>query len=228
MKHNLRMNLRSSANRLVNGAAGPISNYPVNVALAARGTLRKYRKGTVLIEEGDKGESVFVINSGRVKVFSVDAQAREITYAVLGAGDYFGEMSLDGGPRSASVITMEAVECSVLTHDQVRAFMAEHPEFAFELLSTVIRRAREATRTARGFALEGAYTRLVAFLENAGKRQPDGRLILEEILTQQEIASRIGCGREMVSRMLKDLAAGGYVTLRARRYVVQRKLPVKW
>jgi CRP/FNR family cyclic AMP-dependent transcriptional regulator len=195
---------------------------------AAQGKRRRYRKGTLLIQEGDPGDSVFVVISGRVKVFSTDEEGREFTFIVLGPGDYFGEMSLDGGSRSASVITLEPCECAVLDRSQVRAYMATHPDFAFELLTTVIRRAREATRVARGLALGGVYSRLAVFLENNARPQPDGARMIEEILTQSEIASRIGSGREMVSRIMKDLEAGGYVDFSARRIVLKKPLPARW
>ncbi|MBL8383124.1 MAG: Crp/Fnr family transcriptional regulator [Burkholderiales bacterium] len=196
--------------------------------LAGRGQRRTYRKGTLLIQEGDPGETVFYILSGRVKVFSVDDQGHEFTYIVLGPGDYFGEMSLDGGARSASVITAEACECAVLSRADVRAHMAADPDFAFELLTTVIRRAREATRVARGLALGGVYSRLAAFLDNAAAPAQDGERLIAEVLTQREIASRIGASREMVSRIMTDLEAGGYVARRARRLVLLRKLPAQW
>ena len=169
-----------------------------------------------------------MILSGRVRVFSADAKDHEITYAVLGAGDYFGEMSLDGGPRSASVITMEPTECAVLTREQVRAFLTENPGFAFELLTTVIRRAREATEKARGLAQDSVYARLKAFLEREAGLRAGGTLMLEFPMTQQEIAGRIGCGREMVSRVLKELETGEYVAKRDRRIVILKKLPASW
>ncbi|HET9978396.1 MAG TPA: cyclic nucleotide-binding domain-containing protein, partial [Burkholderiaceae bacterium] len=77
---------------------------PALRALAARGAPRSYRKGTLIIEEGTQGDTLYLLLSGRVRAFSSDARGREVVYGVYGAGDYFGEMSLDGGPRSASVI----------------------------------------------------------------------------------------------------------------------------
>jgi CRP/FNR family cyclic AMP-dependent transcriptional regulator len=196
--------------------------------LAERGQRRNYRKGTLLIQEGDRGDSVFYILTGHVKVFSVDADGREFTYNTLGPGDYFGEMSLDGGERSASVITMEACECAVLSSDDVRAHLAVDADFAFELLTTVISRARHATIAARSLALGGVYSRLAAFLEKSARLQPNGERMIEEVLTQVEIASRIGSSREMVSRIMKDLEAGGYVETRVRKLVLKKRLPEKW
>jgi CRP/FNR family transcriptional regulator, cyclic AMP receptor protein len=83
--------------------------------LAARGEVRRYRRGTLLIQEGDVGETLFIILSGRLRAYSVGDREREITYGVYGPGEYIGEMSLDGGPRSASVMTVEACTCVVIT-----------------------------------------------------------------------------------------------------------------
>lgn len=196
--------------------------------LSDRGQRRNYRKGTLLIQEGDLGDSVFYILVGHVKVFSMDEDGREFTFTTLGPGDYFGEMSLDGGVRSASVITMGPCECAVLSKDDVRAHMRADPDFAFELLVTAISRAREATRVARGLALSGVYSRLVAFLERNARVQPNGERMVEEVLTQAEIASRIGSSREMVSRILKDLEQGDYIAFRERRLVILKKLPERW
>ncbi len=201
------------------------SESPSIITLAERGRRVTYRKNNILINEGEVSDGVYVILSGKVKVYAMDADAREITYADLGPGDYFGEMSLDGGPRAASIITLERTECAVLTRAQVRDYMAENPAFAFELLVTVIRRAREATLLARGLALDDAYVRLKAFLEREAKPQPDGTRMVEEKFTQLEIAGRIGCGREMVSRILKSLEEGGFISYRKRLIVLNKALP---
>lgn len=180
-------------------------------ALARRGVVRRYRKSTVLVQEGEPGDTIYVILSGRLRAFASGDKGREITYGVYGPGEYIGEMSLDGGPRSATVVTLEAATCALVT----RATLLEHfrtaPEFALELMSRVILRARVATAQARGLALLDAYGRLVQLLDSLAERQPDGSRLVRERLTHAEVASRIGCSREMVSRLLKDLERGGYV-----------------
>ena len=197
-------------------------------ALALRGTVRNYKKNSVILNEGDVGESVFVLLQGSVKVFSTDEDGREITYGTIEAGDYFGEMSLDGGPRSASVMTLEASVCSVVTRAAVRDHFAEEPEFALDLVAQVIRRARAATETARNMALLDVYGRVVATLESyEGPARADAPVQLRQI-THQAIASRVGASREMVSRLLKDLEKGGYVELGVKRITLLKKLPARW
>lgn len=188
-------------------------------ALAARGSLRSYRKGTLLIEEGSQGDSLYLIVSGRVRVFGADARGREITYGSYGAGEYVGEMSLDGGARAASVITEQASRCVLLTRQSLLDHIAAQPEFALELLTKVIRRARAATLSTKQMALNDVYGRLKALLES----EPDERL------THQAIAQRLGCSREMVSKLMRDLERGGYLSRApGARYTLQRALPARW
>ena len=201
---------------------------PLLVELAARGLSRRYRRGTVLIEEGDRGDALYVILSGRLRAFSSAANGREITFGIYGPGEYLGEMSLDGGPRSASVETLEASVCSVVTRDVLNRFIDERPAFAFELLTKVIRRARAATLSAKNLALNSVYGSLKQLLESASRPAPDGTAVIAERLTHQDIANRIGCSREMVSRVMKDLETGQYVRHDDGRLVIAHPLPIRW
>ena len=197
-------------------------------ALAVRGAVRRYRKGTLLIQEGDQGDTLFIVVQGRVKAFSMDARGREVTFGVYGPGEYLGEMSLDGGPRSASVITLDPSTCVVVTRQTLLGHIGEHPEFALELLSLVIRRARLATQGARNLALIDVYGRLVQLLNSLAEDRGDGVHVIAGRLTHQDIASRVGCSREMVSRLLKDLETGGYVGSEGRQLVLLKPLPLRW
>ena len=196
--------------------------------LAALGEVRRYRKGTILIHEADVGDTLFFILAGQVKAYSVDANDKEITFGVFGPGDYLGEMALDGGPRSGSCITLQASVCSVVTRATLLAFIARRPEFAIELLCKVISRLRLTTTSARNLAFIDVYGRLTACLMTLAKPQPDGTLRIEERITHQEISSRAGCSREMVSRILKDLETGGYLRVDEKRIVLVKKLPPRW
>lgn len=198
--------------------------------LALRGVVRSYPKKAVVINEGDIGESLFVLLKGSVRVFSGNDDGREITYGRIQSGDYFGEMSLDGGPRSASVITLEPCTCAVLSGTEVRAHLASEPEFAVNLLIRVIGRARAATEIARSMALLDVYGRLIAMLEaHEGMTTLDTATgVMLESVTHQDIASRIGASREMVSRLLKDLERGGYIEMATKRITLIKKLPNRW
>jgi CRP/FNR family transcriptional regulator, cyclic AMP receptor protein len=191
--------------------------------LAARGIARSYRKGIVLIEEGSVGDNLYLILSGSLRAFSSDARGREITYGVYGPGEYVGEMSLDGGPRSASVITEEACRLVMVTRASLLTHISEHPEFAFELLTKVIRRARAATLSTKQLALNDVYGRLKSLVDES---TGDGRHLE---LTHQGIAQRLGCSREMVSKLVKDLELGGYLKrVAAGEYQRLKNLPARW
>jgi CRP/FNR family cyclic AMP-dependent transcriptional regulator len=192
-------------------------------ALAASGIARSYRRGTLLIEEGSQGDSIYLILAGSLRAFSCDARGREITYGVYGPGEYVGEMSLDGGPRSASVITESASRCVMLTRSSLLAHISAHPEFALELLTKVIRRARAATLSTKQLALNDVYGRLKMLL------QQETQIGEELVLTHQGMAQRLGCSREMVSKLIKDLESGAYL-LRVTngRYRRLRDLPARW
>lgn len=197
--------------------------------LAQRGTVQRFARGKLLIAEGDTRDvtqrALYVLLDGRVKVFSMDARGREIAYGTIAAGDYFGEMSFDGGPRSASVMALERCICSVLTLDEVRAHLREHPDFAFSLMVQVIRRARAATETARRMALLDVPGRVAMLLESM-RGAGDGRVVLQPI-THQDIANRVGARREMVSRLLKELEKGGYLELGVKRITLLKALPLR-
>jgi CRP/FNR family cyclic AMP-dependent transcriptional regulator len=202
---------------------------PALAALAARGQRRHYRKGTLLIEEGDRGDTLFIILQGRLRAFSAGERGREITYGVYGPGEYLGEMSLDGGPRSASVVTLEPAVCAVVDRAMLMEHLRSHPEFALELLAKVIRRARAATLSTKTLALNDVYGRLAALLTSMAQQPDDGGpLRVEERPTHQEIAYRLGCSREMVSRLLKDLEQGEYLRFLPHRIELLRPLPARW
>jgi CRP/FNR family cyclic AMP-dependent transcriptional regulator len=212
-------------------ASADVLDVPMSPALrglAARGEVRRYRKGTILIEEGDRGEILYLILSGRLRAYSAAANGREVTYGIYGPGEYLGEMSLDGGVRSASVETLEASVCAVIGRETLRAYIVECPDFAFELLAKVIRRARAATLSTKHLALNDVYGRLKMLLESLARPQPGGTSRIEERLTHQDLARRLGCSREMISRVMKDLENGGYVGTDGGHLVLNGVLPARW
>ena len=196
-------------------------------SIAASGVVRTYPRNTVLINEGDVGDALYVVLSGRVKVFSSNDAGREFVIDFHGAGEYVGEMSLDGAPRSASVITVEPTTCAVVGRTQFRDFILAHPDFAMHLIERLIHRVRVTTSNLKSLALSDVYGRLVRLL-NALAEQVDGRWVVPERLTQQDIADRVGASRDMIGKLLKDLVAGGYLAIEERTITILRKLPTGW
>jgi len=206
----------------LNGIADPFVR-----ELAALGRLRSYPKNTVFITEGDSSDSVFVILSGRVKIFLSDTEGHEMILDMQGPGEYVGEMALDGNPRSASVMTMESTAFSVVSRDPIREAIRKNPDFALEMISKIIDRARLATNSVKDLALLDVYGRVARLLLNMAVEK-DGKLEIPEKLTQQEIAERVGASRDMVSRIFRDLTAGGYISVESRHITINKKPPARW
>lgn len=198
-------------------------------ALAALGVQRRYRNGALLIQEGETGDTIYVVLQGRLRAFLGDGNGKELTLGFYGPHEYVGEMSLDGGPRSANVEAVEASTCAVVSRAVLLNYIAQNPEFALELMARLIRRARLATESAGNVALIDVYGRLVRLL-NQLAMAPDaaGERRLGERLTHQELAQHLACSREMVSRLLKDLETGGYVAVRERWIWLLKALPARW
>ncbi|MEP7328811.1 MAG: Crp/Fnr family transcriptional regulator [Betaproteobacteria bacterium] len=195
--------------------------------IAATGVVRQFPKQTVLIHEGDVGDSLYIIVSGKLKVYASSAAGREVVLGFHGPGEYVGEMSLDGSPRSASVITAEPTTCAIVTRAQFQSFVADNPEVAQHVIETLIRRVRIATDDVKSLALSDVYGRLVRLL-NALATIEDGKLGVREKLTQQDIADRVGASRDMIGKLMKDLVAGGYLQVEDRVITILKKLPPGW
>ena len=196
-------------------------------AIAASGVVRSYPKNTILINEGDIGDSLFIVVSGRVKVYSSNQAGREVVIAFHGPGEYIGEMSLDGSPRSASVVTLEPTTCALVNRASFREFILAHPDFALHLIERLIQRVRLTTENVKSLALSDVYGRLVKLLL-ALAVDHDGKLVVPEKLTQQDIAERVGASRDMISRLMKDLVAGGYLAIQDRTITILKKPPPGW
>lgn len=198
--------------------------------IASRGGMRSFPAQAILINEGDDTDSLYIVLGGRVKVYSSDDGGREIILAELGPGEYLGELSLDGAKRSVSVKTMEPTRCCVVQGTELRSFLAEHPDFALHLTHKLMRMVRRLTEQVKTLALQDVYGRVVRLLTELSEPGGSGdRRIVRQRLTQQDIADRVGSSREMVNRIMKELAAGGYVVAdAAKQLTIARKLPAAW
>ncbi len=195
--------------------------------LSDQGTVKTFQKHTVIVSEGDETDSLYVVLSGRVRVFVADESGKEVVLGTQGAGEYFGEMVLDGGPRSASVMTLEPSRFLVIPKNKVRDFLRGQPDFAIRLIEKLIHRSRSLTASVKNLALMDVYGRVARLLLELAEDE-GGKLVIREKLTQQDIASRIGASREMVSKILNDLATGGYLSIARKRITVHKTPPRHW
>ena len=196
--------------------------------LVGAGKGRRIPAGRMLVQEGDPGGQLFLITQGEFRAFSCNEAGREITFGTAGPGDVIGEMALDGGPRSADVVAVVASEVVVIERDALREFLREDPDFAFDLIGRIIRRARIAMNSTRNMALLDAYGRLTQALEAIALPPGEDGTRETAPVSQAELASRVGCSREMISRLMNDLSKGGYVETSRRRIVLKKKFPQRW
>lgn len=195
-------------------------------AVGRAGTLRSFPARAILLNEGDVTDSLYLVTSGRVRIYASSSDGREVVLSELGPGEFFGELSLDGAPRSASVQASEPCSCRVIQGHDLRRVMGEHPDFALHLTAKLIRMVRRLTEQVRGLALQDVYGRLVRLLIEQSEPGEGGERVVRHKMTQKEIADRVGSSREMINRVLKELVEGGYVATRDDgRLVVKRKLP---
>lgn len=195
--------------------------------LAPGGTVRSYPKNTVVVTDGDLTDSLYVVLAGRVKAFVSDEDGREVVLNTIGVGNYFGELVLDGGPRSASILTLEPCRFFVIPQADAERMLERNPAFARDLIRKLIGKVRSLTDRVADLALKDIYARLAKFIEENAV-DAGGRRAVPERLTQHDIAARIGGSREMVSRILRDLAGGGYVAIESKQIVLLKKLPARW
>ena len=194
--------------------------------LRRKAQVRNLPRQALVVSEGDRTDSLYIILSGKVKVFLAE-EGRQVTLRQLGPGDYFGEMVLDQGPRSASVMTLEPTSLAMVSRESFEAFIGAHPEFTLRLIKKLIHFTRGLTNSVRSLALLDVYGRVARLLlELAVER--DGKRVIPEKLTQREIASRVGASREMIGLILRDLTVGGYISVAGREITINREPPKHW
>lgn len=198
-------------------------------ALTASSVTRSYPKNTVIINENDHADSLYLIESGRVKVYCSDKNGKEFIMNTLATGDHFGELALlDDDKRSASVRTMEKSNFCIIYKEDFNHVLAQQPNIAKTLIRNLTRRVRKLTQDVKALALQDVYGRVTNVLTTLSEPRDEETSIIPEKLTQQDIADRVGASREMVARILKDLTIGEYITFEGRNIVIKGKLPANY
>ena len=191
------------------------------------GSIRSFRKGSIIINQDDESYSLYVILSGSVKVYISGDDGREAVLNHQSAGDYFGDLALiDKQPRVASVMTLENSKFMIISREDFMTCLSRNPEIAINLIKPMTHRMRMLAQNVSSLALLDVYGRVArTLLQRAVEK--DGELITER-LTQQEIADMVGASRAMVSRILTDLKSGGYISITKKCITINQKLPSHW
>lgn len=188
-------------------------------------TTRRLARNVIVMSEGDKADSLYLVLEGRLRVYVSDHNGRELVLNQLGPGDYFGELALfSEGTRSASVITQDACRLKSLSKADFDAALNDNPEMTRHLFEDLAFKVITLTRSMRNMALLDVYGRVSNLLQSMATRI-DGRWQVMEQLTQQEIADRVGASRERVSHVLKSLRAGGLISIESGRWVLADRMP---
>lgn len=197
-------------------------------AVATLAVTRSIPKNTLVICEGDLSDSLYVVLSGKVKVYLADEEGKEVTLNMQGEGEYFGELAiLDEAPRSASVMTVEDSKFAILSKPAFEKCMEDHPTIALTIMRGLARRLKELTENVRSLALMDVYGRVARLLLEMSEEH-NGKNVIQQRLTQRDIASMVGASREMVSRILRDLTIGGYITIENKIITINERLPAAW
>ena len=185
-------------------------------------------RGELIVSQGSAGESLYIVARGQIRVYLSDETGKEIILGLEGPGAIFGEIAvLDGEPRSASVAAMERTELLMIEGREFRQLLEAHTGLSLGVIAALAGMLRKLTDATQGLALQSAYRRLVARLYERAVEE-DGQTVIPERLTHQLLADMIGCSREMVSRIMSDLAKGGYLRTEDKRWIIERKLPADY
>jgi len=170
-------------------------------------------KNRAVFSEGESTNTLYIILSGRVKIQRADADGKEVILAVLGSGEYFGEMSvIDDMPHSATVMTLENCELLTLSKEDFRAVMVNHSEIAMVVMRGLVQRLRQADSKIESLALLDVYGRVARVLVEFSEMD-NGQRVVRGKLPRQDLAKMVGASREMVSRVMRDLENDGFIVV---------------
>jgi CRP/FNR family transcriptional regulator, cyclic AMP receptor protein len=194
-------------------------------ALLGAGHLRRWSVGEVLFREGDTAGSAIVILGGLVKIQKLGRDGGELILSLCGPGDLLGEVTaVQGATRSADAVALEAVEATAVSVTDLRLLLACNPRLALVLLELALRRLRLADQRRLEFAaaesLPRVTSRLLELAERFGVAGPDGTLVVDMPISQEELASWAAASRESTARALRTLRELGLIETRRKRMVV--------
>jgi CRP/FNR family transcriptional regulator/CRP/FNR family cyclic AMP-dependent transcriptional regulator len=185
---------------------------------------RSFRRNEVIFHRDDPGTMLFIIRRGRVKISLQNEDGSEVTLALFGPGDFFGEMSLlDDLPRSATATALEATEVVTLGREQFLAAVEQHPQIAAQVMAALSWRLRNADQMIEDIITRDISARLARKLVELGEQHgtpvTDG-IEVSAHLTQQDLASMVGATRESVNKVLRAYIVRGWVTVDGHRMVI--------
>lgn len=175
-------------------------------------SMRRVARGTSVVLAGESTDSVYFVINGSLKVVVGDEDGREVILTIVGQGDVFGEMGVvDDSPRSATVTAVAPTDLVVFSQADFRRILQEDFDVCLRLMGRLATRLRDADRKIESLALLDVYGRVARLLLDMAEDVSDQEKIIRKKISKNDIAKMIGASREMVSRVMKDLASRGLI-----------------
>lgn len=186
---------------------------------------RKYRKDNIILIEEEAGQTMFILMSGQVKISRISEDGREVILAVMGEGDFFGELSLlDGQSRSANVTVIKDSEMLLINREDFLSLLNEFPQIAIQLLRELASRMRKSDSQIKSLSLKNATGKVTGTIhrlaEDIGILEGN-RVRIDNLPTQQDLANMAGTSRETISRVLQKLANEQYIKKEGSKLIIQ-------
>src|SRR6266550_1905616 len=192
---------------------------------------RTFRSGEVIFHRDDPGLVLYMIKEGKVKICIISPDGQEISLAVLGKGEYFGEFALlDGLPRSTDAVALEKVECYTLQRSDFLNAILKNPKIAILVLEALSKRLRTTDQMVEDLIFLDVYGRvakkLLELADAHGVKTGEGVLI-DVRLTQQELASMVGASRESVNKVLGYFTDKNFISTDKHRITIHNTNDLK-
>ena len=173
---------------------------------------RRFKRGEVLVEQGQKSDALYILLTGRARVMASDSRGREVILATLSQGDYLGEMSIiDNEPHSATVRAEVQTDVLTLGRAEFARCLTENASMSLVVMRGLVKRLRHADRKIESLALLDVYGRVAHALLDFAVPDAQGQLLIKDKISRQDLAKMVGASREMVSRVMKDLEERGFI-----------------
>lgn len=184
----------------------------------------RFPRGTTIFDEGDPGDRLYIITSGKVKLARHASDGRENLLTVMGPSDMFGELSIfDPGPRTSSAVCVTEVHAATMNSDLLKKWISDHPAISQQLLRVLARRLRRTNASLADLIftdVPGRVAKTLLQLANRFGVQEGSALRVNHDLTQEEIAQLVGASRETVNKALATFAHRGWIRLEGKSVVI--------
>ena len=194
------------------------------VNLISQMQTESFPRGTTIFDEGEPGDTLYIIIEGKVKLARHAPDGRENLLSVMGPSDMFGELSIfDPGPRTSSAVCVTEVKAATMDSEMLRTWINDHPEISQQLLRVLARRLRRTNASLADLIftdVPGRVAKTLLQLANRFGIQEGNGLRVNHDLTQEEIAQLVGASRETVNKALATFAQRGWIRLEGKSVVI--------